>query len=70
MKNNFYSTIMCALLGIMMTVVYLPNASAQNNFDINDLKTWANYERYAESRQNRKQSIRRNHNWPVAGDAL
>lgn len=51
MKNNFFSTIMCALMGIMMTVVYLPNATAQNNFDINDLKTWANYERYAEANQ-------------------
>ena len=51
MKNKICSTIVCALMGIMMTVVYLPNASAQNNFDINDLKTWANYERYAEANQ-------------------
>jgi lysophospholipase L1-like esterase len=51
MKNKFFSTIMIALFGMMMTVAYLPNVSAQNNFDINDLKTWANYERYAEANQ-------------------
>ena len=51
MQNKFYSTIVCALMGMMMTLVYLPNATAQNNFDINDLKTWANYERYAEANQ-------------------
>lgn len=49
MKNKFYSVLACALMGIMMTVVYLPTVSAQNKFDINDLKTWANYERYAEA---------------------
>ena len=51
MKNKFCSTVACVLMGMMMTVVYLPNATAQNNFDINDLKTWANYERYAEANQ-------------------
>lgn len=51
MKNKFCSTVACVLMGMMMMVVYLPNATAQNNFDINDLKTWANYERYAEANQ-------------------
>lgn len=50
MKNNFYSTIMCALVGIMMTMTYLPAFS--QSIDINDLRTWANYERYAEANKN------------------
>ena len=50
MKNNFYSTIMCALVGIMMTMAYLPAFS--QSIDINDLRTWANYERYAEANKN------------------
>ena len=50
MKNKFYSTIMCALVGIMMTMAYLPAFS--QSIDINDLRTWANYERYAEANKN------------------
>ena len=49
MKNKICTTIMCTLLGMMMTLVYLPETMAQNKFDVNDLKTWANYERYAEA---------------------
>lgn len=47
MKKCFY-VLSYVLLGIMMTMVYLPNAYAQG-IDVNDLKTWANYERYAEA---------------------
>ena len=36
MKNNFYSTIMCALVGIMMTMAYLPAFS--QSIDVNDLR--------------------------------
>ena len=50
MKNNFYSTIMCALVGIMMTMANLPAFS--QSIDVNDLRTWANYERYAEANKN------------------
>ena len=56
MKKNFFSVLSCTLLGIMMTMVYMPNAKAQN-FDINDLKTWANYERYAEANQSVRNPI-------------
>ena len=45
-KNVFYMAVM-ALTGIML-FVSTPMVNAQNSFDINNLKTWANYERYAE----------------------
>ena len=48
MKKNFVTMMYAVLMGIMMTMAYMPNAFAQS-IDINDLKTWANYERYAEA---------------------
>ncbi len=48
MKNYYVTMMYAVLIGIMMTVSFLPKAYAQS-IDINDLKTWANYERYAEA---------------------
>ena len=48
MKKTLISAFYATLMGMLMTVAMMPNALAQQKFDINDLKTWANYERYAE----------------------
>ena len=49
MKKTLISGFYATLMGMLMMVATMPNALAQQKFDINDLKTWANYERYAEA---------------------